>query len=364
MREKFNVLILGASYGSLLASKMLVAGHKVTLICTAGTAELINKKGTQVKLPVRGLDEPVEIVSAEVEAANPEAELSAATPEAVHPEDFDLVVLGMQEPQYSSDGVRDLLKKVAHAKVPAMAIMNMPPLPYLHRLPGLDVDELRECYAEPELWNDFDPGLVTLASPDPQAFRPEGAGKNVLQVSLPTNFKVAPFANEAHTAMLRQLQDDIEAIAWELPEGGTTPLPVKLKVYDSLYVPLAKWSMLVTGNYRCVLKNDVRSIKDAVHSDLDQSREIYQWVVSLCEKLGADPGDMVPFEKYAKAASGLVKPSSAAKALYAGKSRIERVDALVSMIAAQHDMHNDSLENTVAFVNAHLAVNSREAKAS
>jgi hypothetical protein len=29
-----NVLILGASYGSLLGTKLLMAGHRVTLVCT------------------------------------------------------------------------------------------------------------------------------------------------------------------------------------------------------------------------------------------------------------------------------------------------------------------------------------------
>ncbi len=364
MSSKYNVLILGASYGSLLASKLLVAGHSVTMVCTPSTASLINEKGTLVKLPVKGRDDLVEIESKKVESINPGATVKAAAPDDVQPAEFDLVVLGMQEPQYSSPGVRDLLQRVAVAKVPSMAIMNMPPLPYLRRLKGLDVEPLMECYAEPELWKDFDPDLVTLASPDPQAFRPEDAGKNVLQVSLPTNFKVAAFPNPAHTAMLRQIQDDIIGIEWELPEGGSTELPVKLKVFDSLFVPLAKWSMLVTGNYRCVLASDMQSIKEAVHGDLDQSREVYQWVVSLCETLGADAADMVPFDKYAKAASGLVKPSSAARALFAGAQNIERVDALVRNIAAQHGLQHESLDNTVSHVDGHLAANRLQKKAS
>lgn len=364
MSSKYNVLILGASYGSLLASKLLLAGHAVTMVCTPSTAGLINKKGTLVKLPVRGRDELVEIESKQVEAANPGATISAAKPQDVQPGEFDLVVLGMQEPQYSSPGVCDLLQRVAEAKVPSMAIMNMPPLPYLRRFEGLDVEPLMECYAEPSLWKNFDPDLVTLASPDPQAFRPEDAGKNVLQVSLPTNFKVAAFPDPAHTAMLTQMQNDIESISWELPEGGATALPVKLKVFDSLFVPLAKWSMLVTGNYRCILRNDIRSIKDAVHGDLEESREVYQWVISLCETMGADAGDLVPFDKYANAASGLVKPSSGARALFGGARNIERVDALVKNIAAQHGLQHDSLDNTVAFVDAHLALNRQEKKAS
>ena len=35
-----NILILGASYGSLLATKLLMAGHNVTLVCRTKTADL------------------------------------------------------------------------------------------------------------------------------------------------------------------------------------------------------------------------------------------------------------------------------------------------------------------------------------
>ena len=51
---KYRVLILGASYGSLLATKLLMAGHRVTLVCTRPTAELINREGTRVRFPVKG----------------------------------------------------------------------------------------------------------------------------------------------------------------------------------------------------------------------------------------------------------------------------------------------------------------------
>ena len=92
--------------------------------------------------------------------------------------------------------------------------------------------------------------------------------------------------------------------------------------------------MLLTGNYRCVQKDAARSIKEAVHTDIDASRAIYNWVKELCVKLGAAPDDLVPFEKYAAAAQGLVRPSSAARALFAGAQNIERVDKLVRSIAS------------------------------
>ena len=79
--------------------------------------------------------------------------------------------------------------------------------------------------------------------------------------------------------------------------------------------------------------------------------------------MGADPEDMVPFEKYAAAASGLSKPSSAARALFAGAKNIERVDLIVQNIAAQRGLQLDSLDRTVRLVNDRLAVNRQDRKA-
>src|ERR1700745_624911 len=115
----------------------------------------------------------------------------------------------MQEPQYRSPGVRELLDKVAKSRVPCMSIMNMPPLAYMRRLHGLDADTLKPAYTDASVWDNFDPERVTLCSPDPQAIRPPEEKVNVLQVTLPTNFKVARFDSDKDTAVLRRLQDDI-----------------------------------------------------------------------------------------------------------------------------------------------------------
>jgi hypothetical protein len=201
---------------------------------------------------------------------------------------------------------------------------------------------------------------MTLCSPDPQAFRPPEEAINVLQVTLPTNFKAARIHDDAHTAILRQMQSEIESIRFDAGDA-TIDLPVKLKVHDSVFVPLAKWAMLVTGNYRCVQQDSARSIKEAVHTDLDASREIYAWVHGICTGLGASHDDMVPFDKYAAAANGLVRPSSAARALFAGAPNIERVDRLVQAIAAQQGKRNATLDATVAMVDARLEMNRKAA---
>lgn len=352
---KRNILILGASYGSLLATKLAMAGHNVRLVCLPSEAEIINAEGTRVRFPVKGRDGLVEVSSLKLPG-----EISAATPSEISVTDYDLVGLAMQEPQYGAPGVRELLSATAKARVPAMSIMNMPPLAYLKRLPSLASADLVRCYTDATVWADFDPSCITLCSPDPQAFRPPEERPNVLQVTLPTNFKVARLPSEETTAMLRELQTGIEAARYEV-NGEQVELPVKLKVHDSVFVPLAKWAMLLTGNYRCVQKDGPRAIQEAVHSNIEESRAVYAWVCEVCVALGANPDDLVPFEKYANAAKSLAKPSSAARALFAGAPNIERVDKLVQTAGRQVGMKNAIVDETVALVDARLEVNRKAA---
>jgi len=357
MAATYNILIMGASYGSLLASKLLFGGHNIKLVCLPTEAGLINAEGFRVRLPVRGRDAPVELDSRKLPG-----KVSAGGTADVDPKDYDLVCLAMQEPQYRSPGVRELLDAVARAKVPCMSIMNMPPLAYLRRIRGLDADALKPAYTDSSVWNNFDPDFITLCSPDPQAIRPPEEKVNVLQVTLPTNFKVARFPSDQHTAMLRRLQDEIEAIRFDTPEGKIE-LPVKLKVYDSIFVPLAKWAMLLAGNYRCVTKDGMRTAREAVHGDIETSRSVYNFVNELCVKLGAKPEDMVPFEKYAAAAQSLTRPASAARALQNGAPNIERADKLVQLIAKQKGMSHPVIDATVALVDARLGANREKAAA-
>jgi hypothetical protein len=352
-----HILILGASYGSLLGTKLLLAGHSVTLACTRPTAELIRGEGTRVRFPLRGRAEPVEVASHGLPGR-----LHAAAPAEIDPQAFDLVVLGMQEAQYGAPGVRELMRRIARSRKPCLAIMNMPPLPYLRRIPGLDTRALEGCYADPAVWEGFEPGLVTLASPDPQAFRPADEPKNVLQVGLPTNFKAARFASDAHTALLRRLEADIERARFAL-DGAEIEIPVKLKVHDSIFVPLAKWPMLIAGNYRCIRREGMIPIREAVCGDVAQSQEIYEWVAALCGRLGAAADDLVPFEKYAQAAASLGRPSSAARALFGGALHIERVDSLVRGIARQLDVASAPLQEIVALVDERLRSNRLEREA-
>lgn len=340
-----NILILGASYGSLLATKLLMAGHNVTLVCRQKTADLINREGTEVRIKLRDEPEHRAIFSRDLPG-----KLDASPPEHVDVSRYDLVGLAMQEPQYTNHTIRVLMVKIAEARLPCLSIMNMPPLPYLKRIDALKDVDLDEAFTNAQVWERFEPGTVTLCSPDPQAFRPPEEGANVLHVGLPTNFKAATFEDEAHNELLRELEADIDAVRLDGHD-----VPVKLKVFDSLFVPLAKWSMLLTGNYRCITPaGEPQSIREAVHGDIDLSRSIYEHVDGVALRLGGDAKDQVPFEKYAKAAESLLKPSSAARAVASGAPFIERVDLLVKLISHKLGMPNAEIDRTVDTVDKRL----------
>lgn len=348
---KYKTLILGASYGSLLGTKLLMAGHDVTLVCRTATAALINEKGTEVRMCFKGDDTPRVLRSGEMPG-----HLDAKTPEEARPEDYDMVCLAMQEQQYGDPSVLNLLERVAEARVPCMSIMNMPPPPYLARISGLDVKSLGPAFTNPEIWDKFDPSLVTLCSPDPQAFRPEGEEANVLHVGLPTNFKVASFDRPEHNEMLNKMASDIDAVTFEGDD-----VPVKLRNHASLFVPLAKWSMLAAGNYRCVTDSGSIAIRDAVVGEKEQAASVYEFVNEMVTRLGADADDLVPFEKYAAAAENLVRPSSAARAIDDGADTIERVDKLIQLVGRSLGMSHPGLDATVATVDRRLGASKSSA---
>lgn len=340
-----RTLILGASYGSLFSTKVLMAVHDVTLVCRRATADLINARGTEVLLPFKGESSPRRIWSKELSGR-----LDAKTPEMVDPSDYDLVVLAMQEPQYLHHSVRALVHAIGNARVPCLSLMNMPPLPYLKRIAAIDPVAAEAAYSDARVWDRLDPSLVTLCSPDPQTRRPAGEPANVLAVNLPTNFKAATFASMVHNKILRQLAHDIDAL---LLDGKD--VPVKLRVHDSLFVPFAKWPMLLTGNYRCVTAGEPVAIREAVQSDLALSSEIYSAVESIVLRLGGRADDLVEFDKYLAATDKLLAPSSVARAIAGGATAVERVDKLVQVIGRLCGITHPAIDRAVALTDAALA---------
>ena len=357
----YNILILGAAYGSLLASKMLFGGHKIHHVCLPAEADLINAEGFRVRLPVKGRKDPVLLDSHE--AARQGDGRSGAT--GVNPKDYDLIGLAMQEPQYRSPGVRELLDAVAKSKVPCMSIMNMPPLPYVKRIPGLDYAALEPAYTDARVWDSFDPSFLTLCSPDPQAIRPPDEKVNVLMVTLPTNFKAAKFDDEKGTAILRQLEKEIDAVRFDPGDGSKIELPVKLRVHD--FDLRAARQVVDAARRQLPLRHQGRHADRAGGGAL-RPRDLEARSTTSCSTSASSsaptPADLVPFEKYAAAAQSLVRPASAARALQNGAPNIERADKLVQLIAKQKGLSHPAIDAQVALVDARIAANRKKAAAA
>ena len=63
MARSVRILIMGASYGSLLAIKLCAAGHAVTLACLPAEVEAFTSAGARVRFPLKGSDHLVEVDS-------------------------------------------------------------------------------------------------------------------------------------------------------------------------------------------------------------------------------------------------------------------------------------------------------------
>ena len=170
----------------------------------------------------------------------------------------------------------------AKSRVPCMSIMNMPPLPYVKRIPGLDYEALKPAYTDPTVWDKFDPeDADACAAPTRRRSARRTARSTCCWSRCRPTSRCARSTTTSDTAILRQLEKDIEAVRFDTPEGKIE-LPVKLKVYDSIFVPLAKWSMLLAGNYRCITKDGMRTAQEAVHTQHRDSRARSTTSCSTC----------------------------------------------------------------------------------
>ncbi len=202
----------------------------------------------------------------------------------------------------------------------------------------------------------LNPGQISVASPDPQAVRLDPAAPGRLQVTLPSNFKAAPFEHAADQALLQQLAHDMSRLKVAAGDRPTRT-GVALIAHRSPFVPLAKWPMLLTGNCRAVRWDGSRTIAEAVLNERDESALIYAQVCSLALALGAPTEHLVSFEDYAKAAAQLSRPSSLARALDAGAAAVERIDRLVLNLMRRHAMDTTSVEPIVALIDHRIEQN-------
>ncbi|MDN5870513.1 MAG: hypothetical protein L0H73_07335 [Nitrococcus sp.] len=139
--------------------------------------------------------------------------------------------------------VRVLLAAIAAAKLPCLSIMNVPPLPFLERIDGIDITGCRSGYADAGAWDPLDSALVTHCSADAQVARVAGGTRNTIRVCLPTNSRAGRFASDAATAMLRCIGTSIDdarlptpggtACVARAPEGARLAVRAALEVADA-----------------------------------------------------------------------------------------------------------------------------------
>src|SRR5260221_11072848 len=103
MPATYKILIMGASYGSLLASKILFGGHSVHLICLPAEADLINAEGFRVRMPIRGRKDPVLLESRKLPGKG-----TAGGPTSPYPADYALIRRALPEPHDPQPGLADL----------------------------------------------------------------------------------------------------------------------------------------------------------------------------------------------------------------------------------------------------------------
>ncbi len=329
MTDSLNILVLGAAYGLLPATRLGLAGHRVTVVCRETERRALAGQGAAVELRRRdGKAGPIlRLPAAQGRAARP-GTLGLVGPE-IAPDGFDMVLLAMGEPQFADAGIAALAEAVADAELPVVTLMNLLPPCFLRRLARFDVGALRPVYAAWDVWQRFDPDRVTAASPDAQGVRLSPDRLHQLTVTLASNFKVAPFGLAADQALLEAVA---QSVARPGPDGAFAP--ARIVAHGSLAIPLSKWPMLIAGNCRCLnADGSIVPISAAVRDNPEASLRIYEAVTQVILAAGASKDDVVPFASYAAAARQLTLPSSLARALASGARAVERIDLMVLLTA-------------------------------
>lgn len=357
MTAPLKILVLGASYGLLPAIRIARSGHRVTIMCREGERQSLSSNGATVSF-LRRDGQAGQVMSLPARTGEPQrqGELGLVGPE-VDPAGFDLVFAALAEPQMAAPEIAQLIRRIADSRRPFVALMNLLPLPFLARIPGLDATSMQRAFTAPSVWDGMDPDLVTAASPDAQAVRIDPDHPERLTVTLASNFKIAPFARSSEQSLLERLADDVNGQR----ENGL-PLPVRLIAHGSLHIPLVKWPMLLTGNCRSISADgQPRSIAEAVRGDLTESRRLYLMVCEILNKIGTAPEDIVPFAAYASAARYLARPSSLARALAAGTTQVERIDLMIACAARSVGLYVPEIDAVVASIETCIQRNSRAA---
>ena len=331
------ILIFGASYGILASCKFLLAGYDVICVCKKDEEEILNENGFSINIPGY-LNTKLNIKSQTLQG-----KFKAIQPKDINLNNIKLVILAMQEAQYEDSKISSILFEIAKKKIPTISIMNIPPSIYLKKFDVSNLNDLENIYVNNKSWKKFDQRFITHASADPQIYKPNTAKTNEVYVRLASNFKVADFEDIESSKILKEISDKIKLTRIVI-ENKSFRVPINFNIYKSKFVPISKWPMIITGNYRCLENKKLRSINEAVNEDLEYSKKIYNDVYNLCKKMGANDKDLIKFETYLKASKSLNAPSSVSRQAYSGNKNFERMDKLILFFSKKNNVKITGLE--------------------
>jgi hypothetical protein len=308
------VLVIGASYGLLAAAKIAASGHAVTVVGRPAEIAAITRGGVEIEFPGGNMLFPP--LGAQG--------LRFADPAEIEPDDYDMVFLAVQATQVQTPEIAGLLHRIG-GRLPIASLMNLPPPPFLERIETLPAAVRFAAMQSADVWAALPPDRMTMAAPDPQAFRPDPERPGALRVTLASNFKFAPFARPDDQMILARIARDVTRLEVEWGK-----VPVHMLARTSIFVPLAKWPMLVTGNCRSLSETgEAIAIATVLSRDPEASRTLYECVNNSLIAIGAPVSVLVPFEAYLSAGQRLLRPSSLANAISAGARDVERIDLVV-----------------------------------
>ena len=351
MGNPCRVLMLGASYGSLLASKLLLAGHTVHLVCLPAEAELIGQEGFRVRFPVRGRER------------SSRRRLAAAAGQAVRRRSAARESVGLRSRRTCDAGAAVPLSGRARASRRRRARANSLPVDHEHAAAAvLEPSSAGDRERPPGLlYRSFRMGQLRSRARDAVQPRPAGVSTAGREGERAAGGPADQFQGRA--LRFRLAHGDAAQVAGRHRRRAVRHRSGRHRAagqaQGSRFGLRAARQVVHAADRQLPLHSRGlgRSIRDAVHGDLERSRSIYEWVAALCVAMGAAKDDLVPFEKYAHAASSLSRPSSVARAVANGATDVERVDRLVQSVAARKGMRSDAIDEIVALVDRRLDAN-------
>ena len=271
----YNVLIMGASYGSLLATKLLFGGHKITMVCLPAEVEAFNNDGARVRLPIRGRKEPIELDSRKLPG-----KLAGRRPRRRQPD-------RLRSRRAGDAGAAIPLARRARAARRGGAAQGAVHVDHEHAAPALSEAHPRARrptrssppITDASVWDNFEPGHADPVQPRPAGDPPARREDQRAAGHLADQFQGRPGSTPTNPPRCCARWRRTSRRRATIRATARSSCRSSCKVHDSIFVPLAKWAMLLTGNYRCVTEDGAIDIKDAVHRDLETSRSVYNWVL-------------------------------------------------------------------------------------